>query len=246
MGLDGSTYYESCKHLNAKVIKPAVTEVNKTSNILITPEFQKMGRQISEIRFLIKENPQLAMLNIDDSEALRQGAVYASLIALGVSDRLARQWISEHGEDYVLEKIAYLKGRGEVESPVRYLRAALRDDYKADAPKPRRAKAITADKARRERESHVKTSEVARENSIRAERRWRNSTMAHIQRLVESRTPTQRDADKKLFLKYLNGDILRSEIARLGWNSALCDSQMFDFWEGFIPNAFHGISKQND
>ncbi|HAR52514.1 MAG TPA: replication initiation protein, partial [Roseovarius nubinhibens] len=43
MGLDGSAYYESYKHLNAKVIKPAVAEVNKTSNIVIVPETRKRG-----------------------------------------------------------------------------------------------------------------------------------------------------------------------------------------------------------
>ena len=49
MGVDGSAYYESFKHLNAKIIKPAVAEVNKTSNILLTPEFKKMGRQVAEV-----------------------------------------------------------------------------------------------------------------------------------------------------------------------------------------------------
>ena len=93
MGVDGSAYYESFKHLNAKVIKPAVKEVNKTSNILLDPEFRKMGRQVSELRFRIRENPQLAMLDIDDGEGVRQGPVYQGLLKVGVSDRLARQWI---------------------------------------------------------------------------------------------------------------------------------------------------------
>ncbi|MCI5096857.1 MAG: replication initiation protein, partial [Rhodobacteraceae bacterium] len=105
MGLDGSSYYESYKHLNAKVIKPAVAEVNKTSNIEITPEVRKRGRTVTDIRFLIKENPQLAILDLDDGEGLRHGPVYARLRDLGVSDRLARQWLSTHGEDHVAAKM---------------------------------------------------------------------------------------------------------------------------------------------
>ena len=38
MGVDDSVYYRSFKHLNAKIIKPAVAEVNRTSNIEMTPE----------------------------------------------------------------------------------------------------------------------------------------------------------------------------------------------------------------
>ena len=101
MGIDGSSYYESYKHLNAKIIKPAVAEVNNSSDIVVTPEVRKKGRAVSDIRFLISENPQLAMFEIDDSEGIRNTDVYQSLRGQGVADRLARQWIAEHGEDPV-------------------------------------------------------------------------------------------------------------------------------------------------
>lgn len=91
MGVDDSDYYKSFKHLNAKIIKPAVAEVNRTSDILVTPETRKQGRQVAEIRFRIARNPQLSILNIDDGGAVRAGPVYARLRALGVGDRLDRK-----------------------------------------------------------------------------------------------------------------------------------------------------------
>lgn len=106
MGVDGSTYYEDFKKLNAKVIKPAVSEVNRASNIIITPEFRKKGRSICDIRFLIRENPQLAMLDIDDGAGVRNTSTYRRLVDIGVSDRLARQWIAEHGPEHVNAKLA--------------------------------------------------------------------------------------------------------------------------------------------
>lgn len=242
MGVDGSTYYESFKHLNAKVIKPAVAEVNKTSNILITSELHKMGRQVSEIRFLIKENPQLAMLDIDDGAGLRQGPVYGALIELGVSDRLARQWISEHGETYVSEKIVYLKGRGQVESPVRYLQAALRDDYSEPAPKAPSPEAVGAAETRQSRKSAATDAETQRAAMIELERKARAASMARVRALVEARSPTQRDADRRLFLNGLNDDLMRAEFARLGWRSALCASQMVTFWEDMVPGAFENLA----
>ncbi|MCP1168010.1 replication initiation protein, partial [Limimaricola sp. ASW11-118] len=125
MGVDDSEYYRSFKHLNAKVIKPAVEEVNRASNIQVEPEFKRMGRAVKELRFSIRENPQLAMLDIDDGQAARSQPVYERLRAQGVSDRLARQWIAEHGAEAVAEKLDWVAGRDGVRSPVGYLRAAL-------------------------------------------------------------------------------------------------------------------------
>ena len=48
MGVEGSAYYETFKHLNAKIIKPAVAEVNRTSNIVLTPETKKTGRAVTD------------------------------------------------------------------------------------------------------------------------------------------------------------------------------------------------------
>ena len=129
MGVDDSAYYEVFKHLNAKIIKPAVAEVNKTSNILVTPETRKMGRSVTEIRFTIKKNPQLSILDLDDGAGVRNEPIYERLRGQGVSDRLARQWINQHGAAHVAEKIAYVDGREDVRNRVSYLTAALREDY---------------------------------------------------------------------------------------------------------------------
>lgn len=241
MGVDGSAYYESFKHLNAKVIKPAVKEVNKTSNILLEPEFRKMGRQVSEIRFRIKENPQLAMLDIDDGEGVRQGAVYQGLLNVGVSDRLARQWIAEHGEEYVSEKLAYLEGRDGVKSPVRYLSAALRDDYKGEAAPGPSPDAIEAAAVRQAEREAASLEEAARDAELEQARRKRAGRMARIRELVADRSPTQRDADKRLFLARLSDDVAREEFKRLGWGSALSVSEMVAFWEELVPGAFEAV-----
>lgn len=128
MGVGDSAYYEVFKQLNAKIIKPAVEEVNRSSNIIVTPETRKMGRAVTDIRFLIRENPQLAILDLDDGEGVRRSPVYERCKGLGASDRLARQWIAEHGEALLVAKLDYVEGQGEVRNPVGYLTAALRKD----------------------------------------------------------------------------------------------------------------------
>ena len=167
MGVNDSAYYETFKHLNAKIIKPAVAEVNKTSNIIVTPETRKMGRSVTDIRFKIAKNPQLSIIDLDDGEGVRNEPVYEQLRGQGVSDRLARQWINQHGVDHIADKIRYVAGRKDVQNPVSYLAAALRDDYTPaegageGAPTSDRAKRLTRLRdlvARRSRRSAMQTS----------------------------------------------------------------------------------------
>ncbi|MBO9409384.1 replication initiation protein [Shimia sp. R9_1] len=216
MGLDGSSYYESYKHLNAKVIKPAVAEVNKTSNILIEPETRKQGRVVTDIRFRIKENPQLAILDIDDGEGMRHGPVYARLRELGVSDRLARQWLGAYGEEQVMAKLDYVRQRKDVKSMVGYLTAALKEDYK-------------------------EVEEVAAPVVPRSERAER---LRRVQAAIEARTPTQRDADKRLFASQLEDDVARGDFERFGWVSPLNIRAIFAFWEDMDPEIFEGLEAE--
>lgn len=220
MGVDGSAYYETFKHLNAKVIKPAVTEVNKTSNIILTPETRKQGRVVTEIRFRIKDNPQLAILDIDDGEAMRHGPIYARLRQMGVSDRLAKQWLSVHGEDQVAAKLSYVEARKNVKSKVGYLSAALDGDFNNDADEGKRSEPP--------------------KTSPQAER------LRRIIDLVNSRTPTQRDADRRLFLSQLGDARARDDFTKHGWMSPLNATRIRLFWAEMAPGVFDDVTEELD
>lgn len=211
MGVGDSDYYETFKHLNAKIIKPAVEEVNRSSNIIVTPETRKMGRAVTDIRFLIRDNPQLAILDLDDGEGVRKSAVYTRLMALGASDRLARQWIAEHGETVLTAKLSYVEGQGGVKNPVGYLASALSRDFGSAKETPR----------------PTPTPETQK----RAER------LGRIQEVVARRTPTQRDADRRLFLSRLEG-AARADFERFGWMSPLNAEAIRAFWQDIHPGLF--------
>ena len=237
MGVDGSSYYESFKHLNAKIIKPAVAEVNKSSDIIITPEFQKKGRSVSDIRFLIKSNPQMAMFQIDDSDGMRNLATYKALRGQGVSDRLARQWITEHGEDYVKQKLSLMGEQGQVKSSVGYLSAALRDDYQPQKPVAKPEPSPEAREAARLRDRD-RAKEEADYAARQAERAGRARRLDLVEELVSRRNPTQRDADKQLFMAGLDDDLERENFRAHGWRSALNASAIIAFWQELEPEAF--------
>ncbi|MBL9059539.1 MAG: replication initiation protein, partial [Mangrovicoccus sp.] len=135
------------------------------------------------------------------------------LRGLGVSDRLARQWIAEHGETHVAAKLDYVEGQGNVRSPVRYLTAALRDAVPAVPALP----------------------EVAEPANPRAAR------LGRLQALVSARSPTQRDADRRMFLRRIEAPALRADFERFGWMSPLNAAAIFAFWEDLHPGAFDGL-----
>lgn len=97
LGAEASTYDEF-KHFNGEVIKKAVKEVNTVSNIIVTPEYQRANRRVTDIRFLIEENPQKSVYDDgDDAElaTIRASETYMRLRELGIADRLATLWIQQ-------------------------------------------------------------------------------------------------------------------------------------------------------
>lgn len=234
MGVADSAYYEVFKQLNAKIIKPAVEEVNRSSNIIVTPELRKDGRVVTEIRFLITENPQLAILDLDDGEGVRKSPVYARLLALGASDRLARQWIAEHGEPHLALKLDYVDAQEGVRNPVRYLSAALKGEY-GEAVVEATAQELPPGSG--SASGSASRAEAAAPPAAPAPMSDRAVKLQRLQALVAARSPTQRDADRRMFLSRLSG-AAHDDFERHGWMSALNAEAIRAFWEEMHPGAF--------
>ena len=216
MGVADSPYYLEFKHLNAKIIKPAVAEVNRTSNIVVTPELRRMGRAVTEIRFLIRENPQMAIAAPDEIEPVPVSAAHARLRNLGVSERLARQWLREHGEQVLIQRLDQVSAQSDVRNPVGYLTRVLRDETPEVSPRNQPARPALSARGRQ---------------------------LERIRDLAAARTPTQRDADRRLFSARLEG-AARDDFERHGWMSALNLRAIISFWDEVSPGAFDGIDPE--
>jgi hypothetical protein len=95
MGADAALY-DDFYRLNERVIKPSLKEINRVSDIQLAPEFQKQGRKVSAVRFLITENPQQTLLKpvIQDEYAdIREAELFKRLLEHGIGERLAILWI---------------------------------------------------------------------------------------------------------------------------------------------------------
>ncbi len=126
-------------------------------------------------------------------------------------------------------------------APVGYLRAALTEDWGQGravetAPVPSdaaRAAAARGREARAEQEAEV---------DLRAQlRAARVARFAAVAELARKRNPTQRDADRRLFLSQIEDEFDRDDFRQNGWESALNARAIFAFWEEMQPGLFDGL-----
>jgi len=102
MGADAEMYNDF-KRLSSFVIKKSVEEVNTVSDIKLAVEYERRGRKVVALRFVVAENPQKslfgpALLNDDELDAIRASETFKRLRAHGVGERLALAAIKQDPE----------------------------------------------------------------------------------------------------------------------------------------------------
>jgi len=221
LGIGDSDYYKSFKHLNAKIIKPVTREINKSSDIEITPEFKKQGRSISEIRFIIKPNQQLPLMDIDDDDVVKGTDVYKRLMDVGISHKLAQQWIVTHGEDKVREKLDYTDAQrkdGRIRGSVSgFINAAITNDYKVAKPA---AKKVTSKKIS-EKPNNLEIAEKKAEASRFKEKQARGQRQEELMTWLETLETKRRESVLADFAVTLDKNHLRADYSKLGLKAPL-------------------------
>jgi Initiator Replication protein len=113
--------YDEFKYLKRDVIIKPVEEINRISDIQLVPEFQKQGRKVTAVRFLLSENPQQTLLKPviqNDHEVIRETEIFKRLLEHGIGERLAILWILQDEEraqkvvEYVEAKARNKKVKG--------------------------------------------------------------------------------------------------------------------------------------
>ena len=239
LGVGESDYYKAFKHLNAKIIKPVVKEINTHSDIEITPEFKKQGRSISEIRFVIKPNAQLPLIDIDDDDSLKGTPIYERLIALGISHKLAQQWIISHGDDYVREKLDYADAQretGKIKGSVSgFLNAAIKDDYKVSKVVPLRPKGQdkAAAKARTERSLKKQAKERVASDKISRAKEEQRQAAKEARDWLDMQGKTDREDVIARFEATLTKAHIKADYKKMGLKAPLVEVYFTAFIEDY-------------
>jgi plasmid replication initiation protein len=220
-GVYGDNVYKEFKHFNNKIVKPAISEINQVTNIIIDAELQKDGRNVTAIRFSVKQNPQLSLLEYNDGDEIAQSKAYENLISYTLPKIIARRYVLEYGEAYILEKIAITDrafALKKIKSKTGFLIKAIESDYKdiglEQEKRIEKARTERANQAERERKIERLSEDIKRIE--RANREARKALiLAHLATL---------EADEVARLKEecsasITNDFARGDFRKKGWES---------------------------
>jgi len=186
----------------------------------------------------VTRNSQPALFDLGDDDGVSSGPVYRRLVENGVSERLARQWLSEHPEKGLVEKLDWIdaeRKQGRVrKTPAAYLTAAIKGDYqlrpvKEVASKPRRA--VPVRDAAEDRRHMVAT----------VQRAWRHKCISSIDSLCLRHSTSRRKVDKDRFEALLVDEIDKEQFRRYGWGASLLFKRIHDYWSDLAADAIPAI-----
>lgn len=115
MGIEEGEY-KNFNDLSRFVLKPATTEINKLSDLsIIDVKCEKEGRTYATIKIIAEPKNQLVIDYDDTPQAQQEQAkktrklskVYEELLAVGISDTTARNWIKKYGSKRIARNLAY-------------------------------------------------------------------------------------------------------------------------------------------
>lgn len=163
-----ASMYDEFKYLKREVVSKPVDQVNKVSDIRLTPEFQKTGRKVSAVRFSIEPSVQQTLMKPEDTDEfveLRSKEAFKRLIDHGIGEPLALLWVREN-EQQVLSIIEYVEAKDKKNqikgSTAGYIRKLIED--KADVhevPAYQEKKKQVASTRTRASADEKKTAELA-------------------------------------------------------------------------------------
>lgn len=144
LGVEDNAYYGDFRRLNSKVIKPAVQQVNKTSDLHLEAETRSEKKRVTAIRFAVKENPQMPLFAAkpeplpDPTAASRPepdpAALRGRLLEFGLREKEVAAIMQAHDEAYIsanLDIVADMLFKGAIRTTLRAATLdALNQDYR--------------------------------------------------------------------------------------------------------------------
>ncbi|PID44234.1 MAG: replication initiation protein [Proteobacteria bacterium] len=226
--------YKEFKFLRRDVINPAMKEVNQVSNINLELVTTRRGRQVAAVQFIVKPNPQLSLIGMEEEDDITDTATYKALLAEGIPKTLARAWVIEYDEEYIFDKLDLARSQaasGKIKSSkAGFLKAAVEQDYHNEgAAKKKALEAAQAAKAAREK--NERELEALKKAQRDAESGFRHSCAEIIEEAFQGLPEGQREAVAAEFQLTLGSAIYVNAFKKGGWKDRLTFPDIKRFWE---------------
>ncbi len=171
MGIDPKedTVYKEFKYLNNQIIKPAMKEVNKVTDIHLEIELKKKGKSVVEIRFDVTHHENKDF-NSDDQQKV---TLLSRMINLGISEKTARSYITKHPLDFIEGNLAEVEYRiktqpGKIKNYPAFFKKALEEDFrKVTPPIDKKAEELKKHIEEQARAAHEEEIELTRQSKQR-------------------------------------------------------------------------------
>lgn len=129
--------YPIFRDFKKRVLDKSVEEVNTYADLFVEPELAKEGRQVSRIRFVLKERPKKNRLGQSIQQEADSGGSDVRnrlLNQFGLSEEQVEQILREYSHAFILEKIAVVEEsknyqQGKVQNIAGYFLSALKNNY---------------------------------------------------------------------------------------------------------------------
>ncbi len=177
LGLGDSAFYQEYRVLNRKVLKPALKQVNDTSDILLElAPVRRERRRIVALKFLIRDNPQGQLFRPGETERSEEvahplfleeedktKAFRERMQSFGLTNKQIEDVLAAHDEAYIVGNLGVVErnleaGKVEAENLAKYAYCALRDDYRPkDVPPAVKAKMAKQEAAKSQLEKRKAT-----------------------------------------------------------------------------------------
>lgn len=164
MGITENRYQNFCD-FKKRVLDVAVKEVNLYSPIKVVPEIQRINKKVISIKFKLSSSNQLNQLD-DDGKNLDSELINILKMDFHLSDKALSNILSQYDEEYIKNKIKFIKSSenfksGKIREIAGYLIDALKKDYKRSKSSK---DMIKEEKIREDREiSQTKAQEEAKQ-----------------------------------------------------------------------------------
>ncbi len=213
MGIEDGKYL-IFRDLKRRVLDKAVEEVNKYSPIVVSPRFQKQGRQVVALQFSINRSNELSVSADTDGkvEPLSQQLKNQ----FGFSSSQVEETLSQYDEKYIREKIAIVESSssfidGKIGNLAKYLMSALVGDYQ---PTKSSKKPVKINK------------KIIEEKRVGEDKRYQDKQI--IEKFNQLSDATKKDLLKE-FENYLGKSLYLDIYLRDGLSNILVSDQLCEF-----------------
>ena len=249
IGVEDS-YYQDFRKFNDKVIKPAVRQVNESSDLFLETEYQREHRKITAVRFQVSDNPQMllftqhqaALAASAESEIIESAPSEAAerawrlrgrLSGFGLNARQIRMALASYSPDYLEDNLSVVEcdlAAGKVHNLPAYLLAALREDYRPVGTRSQSSDSVAVSNTGTDPAESLGESEAVRLDRLRTQ-----FATEQLQAALERLNLTERAAlERDYIVRLERGDgfearLLLGLYRKSGLNSKIVESHFRTF-----------------